>query len=275
MSVERQVAEHYGISDLIGRVRAGLTAAGLDPDRLDPEDLAPVDEFHIGGRAATVHFAGMLDFKAGSRLLDVGSGLGGASRFFALQSQCHVTGIDLTPEYVEAARQLSAMTGMSEATAFETASALALPFGDQAFDGAFTIHVAMNIADRAALYGEVARVLKPGATFGIYDVMKGPAEGLDYPVPWAEEAATSHLTAPDELRGLLQGAGFEVLAFEDRSEFGLEFFKTLQARAAAGGPPPLGLHLLMGESAGQKVANMRANLEAGRILPAVMTARRR
>jgi SAM-dependent methyltransferase len=147
-----------------------------------------------------------------------------------------------------------------------------MPFADATFDAAITLHVAMNIKDRAGLYRESARVLKRGAVLCIYDVMQGPNEGLTFPVPWAETAANSHLTTPQEMQALLADAGFSVEEVEDRTEFGIAFFRE---RLSAGGPPaPLGLHLLMGATARAKFQNMLHGLEQGAIAPVVMIARR-
>lgn len=269
---ERAVARHYQVSSLTERIIEAVKASGLDPDGLRPEDLAPIDEFHIGGRAATRHVLAKMGLTGSEHLLDVGCGIGGAARYIAASVGCRVTGIDLTPEYVEAARDLSARTGLAERTRYQVASALQMPFGDAAFDAAITLHVAMNIKDRAGLYREVARVLRPGAVFAIYDVMQGRNDGLRYPVPWAETPAGSHLTTPDEMQSLLAEAGFEVGEVEDRTDFGIAFFRE---RLAAQGPPPaLGLHVLMGASARDKLQNMLAGLEGGSIAPVVMIARR-
>lgn len=273
-TIENAVARHYGAPDLLARIYAGLEKTGVDLNNLALDDLAPVDEFHIGGRKATVHAVGKLAPGSGDHILDVGCGIGGAVRYLASQTGCRVTGIDLTPEFIETARILTDKTGLGARVAFEAASALDMPFADAAFDGAVTLHVAMNIRDRAGLYGEVARVMKRGAVFCIYDVMKRGEEPIAYPVPWAESADTSHLTTPDEMLGLLEAAGFDVFETEDRSDFALEFFK--QTLAAAGdGPPPLGLHLFMGESAPVKFRNMLQNVEQGRIAVVQMLARRK
>lgn len=272
--IENAVADHYGSANLLDRIYAGLEASGADLDRLVLEDLAPVDEFHIGGRKATVHAVGKLSPGAGDHVLDIGCGIGGAARYMAQATGCRVTGVDLTPGFIETARELTEKTGLGAHVAYEVASALHMPFADGAFDKAITLHVAMNIHDRAGLYGEVARVLKPGATFCIYDVMKRGDDPIAYPVPWAETAETSHLTTPDEMLGLLDGAGFEVFEVEDRSEFAREFFK--QTLAAAGdGPPPLGLNILMGATAPEKFRNMLDNVETSRIAVVQMLARRR
>jgi ubiquinone/menaquinone biosynthesis C-methylase UbiE len=208
--LENAVAEHYGGGDLMARIDAALKAGGADPENLAPKDLAPVDEFHIGGREATQHAVSRMSLGASDHVLDVGCGIGGTARYMAVESGCRVAGIDLTPEFIAVARTLSARLGLSEMLAFEIASALAMPFEDAAFDAATSFHVAMNIAERDRLYGEIARVMRPGATLCIYDVMKtGPGEIL-YLVPWAETAATSHVTSPEEMQALLGEAGFEI-----------------------------------------------------------------
>ena len=272
--IEAAVARHYGGAGLLARILAGLEASGVDPDRLRPDDLAPVDEFHIGGREATAHAVAKLTLTAGAHVLDVGCGIGGAARYIASQAGCRVTGVDLTPEFIATARRLTELTGLDGKISFECASALDMPFEDGAFDAALTLHVAMNIPERAAFYGEIARVLKPGAALCVYDVMKIGEGELAYPVPWAESPETSHLTTVDEMRGLLDGAGFDIGEVEDRSGFARAFFQRALA-AAADGPPPLGTHLILGASAPEKLRNVRNNIEAGHIAPVQMIATRR
>jgi len=275
--IETAVARHYGNAELLARILAGLEASGVDLNRLRPDDLAPVDEFHIGGREATAHAVAKLTLDTKAHLLDVGCGIGGAARYIAAEIGCRVTGLDLTPEFIEVARRLTELTGLDDKIAYECASALDMPFEDGAFDAAITLHVAMNIRERATLYGEIARVLTPGATFCVYDVMKTGAGELTYPVPWAESPETSHLTTADEMRGLLDGAGFELREVEDRSVFARAHFQRTLAAADAseGGPPPLGTHLILGASAPVKFRNMLANIEAGHIAPTQMIATRR
>ena len=166
----RRGPSHYGDGGLLARIRGGLKAAGIEEASLRAEDLAPVDEFHIGGREATAHAVAKMKLRADMRVLDVGCGIGGAARFLAAEIGCQVEGIDLTPEYIAVAKTLTVMTGLTDKVSFETASALDMPFEGAAFDAAITIHVAMNIAKRAELYGEIARVLKPGAVFCNYEV---------------------------------------------------------------------------------------------------------
>ena len=273
MALEDQVAQHYAHGTLEQVILAALAATGKPIDRLAPADLAPVDEFHIGGRAATIEFAGAMGVRAGRELLDIGCGLGGASRYFAHELRCRVVGIDLTADYVAAAKALARRVGLADQVSYQQASALALPFAAARFDGAYMMHVGMNIADKAALFAEARRVMKPGGVFGIYDVMRESAGELRYPLPWAATAATSFLADAATYRRLLEAAGFMVEAVRSRRDFAIAFFREGQAKAAQAGPPPLGLHLLMGKEARQKGANMIANLEAGLVSPTEIIAR--
>ena len=273
-TIESGVARHYGNSDLIGRIIAGLEAAGKDIDRLTIDDIAAIDEFHIGGRTATQFVLDSMNLKAGQQVLDVGCGIGGPARVAASLSDCNVTGIDLVADYIEAAQSLNDLTGLAKKVSCQVGNALDMPFDDAAFDAAFSIHVAMNIKDREGLYGEIARVLKPGAVFCAYDVMKTGDGDLAYPVPWAGGPEVSFLVTPDEMKDLLDQAGFEVEMTAPKADFALGFFDNLQAKKKAM-PKGMSIHLVMGPDANDKVANTRANIANGLIAPVHMVARKK
>lgn len=276
---ENAVAAHYGTGGLLARIDAGLHAGGADPALLKPEDLAPVDEFHVGGRKATEHAIAKMSLSAADHVLDVGCGLGGAARYVAAELGCSVAGIDLTPEFIDVAKTLTARLGLDGQVRLEAASALAMPFEDGVFDAAYSFHVAMNIPNRAGLYREIARVMRPAGTLCIYDIMKtGPGE-IVFPMPWAETPETSHLTSLEETQELLEEAGFEVREIEDRRDFALQFFRQRLAGRDGDGPPPpppppLGIHLVMGGTWREKFKNTLENTSAGRIAPVQMIARR-
>jgi ubiquinone/menaquinone biosynthesis C-methylase UbiE len=273
-TTEQEVVQHWTHGSLEEAIRNGLVASGYSLDRLQPDDLAPVDEFHMGGREATVHLAENIDLKADVTVLDIGSGIGGPARFLAGRYGCRVVGIDVTPEYVKAAESLTGMVGLTGQVAFKIASATALPFDAESFDAATLIHVAMNIDDKERLCAEVARVLKPDGVFGVYEVMRTSDGDLSYPVPWAETAVLSFLATPAEFRQALERAGLVVVAEENRRDFALDFFRRIRTRMIESGPPPLGIHIHMGPTASEKIANMIENLERGLIAPVEMICRR-
>ncbi|QWG17653.1 methyltransferase domain-containing protein [Bradyrhizobium sediminis] len=275
MPTQQDVSDHYTHGGLAAAIRSGIESLGKTINSVTVDDLAPVDEFHIGGRQASEDFLGQLDLSPEKHVLDVGCGLGGAARFVANRYGCRVTGIDLTPEYVETAKVLCRWVGLDNSISLHQGSALAMPFADRAFDRAYMLHVGMNIDDKAKLCSEVSRVLRSNALFGIYDVMKVGDGELTYPVPWATTATSSAVAKPAQYREALEAAGFSVIAERNRRDFALAFFDQLRARtAAADGPPPLGLHILMGRNTPDKVQNMIQNISNGRIAPVELIARK-
>ncbi len=275
MPTPQDVTDHYTHGDLATAIRSGIESLGKKVESITVNDLAPVDEFHIGGRQASEDFLSQLDLSPEKQVLDVGCGLGGAARFVASRYGCRVTGIDLTPEYVETGNVLCGWVGLGNSISLHQGSALAMPFADRAFDRAYMLHVGMNIDDKPKLCSEVSRVLRSDSLFGIYDVMRIGDGELTYPVPWATTAASSALATPAQYREALQAAGFSVIAERNQRDFALAFFDQLRARtAAAGGPPPLGLHILMGRNTPDKVQNMIQNISNGRIAPVELIARK-
>jgi sarcosine/dimethylglycine N-methyltransferase len=265
-NVRADVEKHYGRGEILNSILRALRDAGKDLARLTPPDLAPVDEFHIRGREATIELANRVSLQPGLRALDVGCGLGGSARYLASEHGCHVTGIDLTKEYIEAAGALADLVGLKNRVKFRQSSALSMPFEDNSFDLAWTEHVQMNIADKRAFYGEIARVLKPGGRLLFHDIFQGDGGPPHYPVPWAETGEISFLATPETVRGILNTLGFKLLSWENKSQHSLEWFTATLERVKQSGPPPLGLHLLMGATVKAKFENVLRNLQEGRIV---------
>lgn len=270
MNAPDPVAAHYGLGGLRARIEAALgDRAGDEP--LAEADVSGAAEFHIGGRAATHDLVGRLALSDGDRVLDLGSGLGGTARFMAATTGAEVVGIDLTPEFVDVAGWLSERTGLADRTSFRVGSAVELDPDLVGFDAATLLHVGMNIEDKPALARSAAAALSPGGRFAIYDVMAGANhEPLEFPVPWASDSTTSHVAPASNYVEALEAAGFVVDEVDDRSEWASAALQRLTSSP----PSSLNLGLVMGPDTPTKVANMRANLTAGRIAPTVIVAHR-
>ncbi|MEM7113383.1 MAG: class I SAM-dependent methyltransferase [Chloroflexota bacterium] len=267
MSQTETVIANYTRGDLEAAIRAAIAKMGKSPETMTIAELAAVDEFHIGGRAATKHLLDQLVVHPQSDLLDVGCGLGGAARFVSSNYGCHVTGVDLTSEYIATGRVLNNWVGLAEQIQLKEASALALPFPDGTFDAGYMIHVGMNIGDKVALFREIYRVLRLGASFGVYDIMRIGAGELVFPVPWATVADSSQVVEPAVYGQALGEAGFEITAVNNRHAAAQTFFQAQQAKVTQAGGPPLGLHTLIGAAAPAKFRNMVASIQAGALAP--------
>lgn len=274
MDTEQQVAQHYTHGALKTAILDALTASGKNIDRLAPADLAGVDEFHLGWRPTTVELAKDLGLSSVMHVLDVGSGIGGPARYFAEAHGCRVTGIDLTQEFVDTAIEFTRRCGLADRVSFRQASALALPFPDRSFDAASMIHVGMNIDDKAKVFSEVARLLRPKARFAVYDVMRIADGDIPYPMPWAQTLATSFVRTQGDYRAMLIAAGFKIENEVSRRELTLKLWGEMRRKIAEHGPPKLSLQLLMGESAKERFGNVMSTLEKGIIAPIEIIARR-
>ncbi len=274
-AIEARVADHYTKGALQAAIDAGWTKMRAQSDVAPIDQLAGVDEFHIGGRLATEMVCERMELAPGLKTLDVGCGLGGAARFMAARYGVDVQGVDLTPEYVQVGNALTQAIGLRDKVRLVRASALNLPLNDASFDRASMFHVGMNIDDKDVLFAEISRVLKPGGLLAVYDVMRVGEAPLDYPVAWAQDESTSFVAKVEAYEAAIEAAGLSVYVAEPKRELGLEFFARMKARMAESGPPPLGLHIVMGQDAGAKAGNMAANIAKGAMAPVLMLARKR
>ncbi len=259
---------HYGRNDaLVSEILSGLSAAGYDIDSLDPTALSGADEFHLGGRLATLAVLDSVRTGAPASVLDVGCGIGGPARTIATVLGAQTVGVDLTPSFVAAATELTARVGLADQVSFEVGDALALDQPDGAFDLVTLLHVGMNIADKPKLFTELARVLQPGGWMLVYDIMRIAPGNLSLPMPWASSGDHQHLAEVDDYLSALRAAGLEPGEPVDHRP---TVHKALQRAADA--PPPVNLSNLMGPDFAEMFANLRTAVAAGVVAPMQIVA---
>ncbi len=96
---------------------------------------------------------------------------------------------------------------------------------------------------------------------------------LPYPMPWAETIESSFVETPAAYRALLQAAGFVIESEADRGDMTRELGRQMREHVARDGPPPLGLHTIMGPATPERLGNVMKTLEARIIAPIQMIAR--
>ncbi len=274
--VSNEIRTHYASPGLYERIVQGLKVIGKSSASLDLDDLAPLDEFHLRGPAATQELIEILDVGEDSHVLDVGSGLGGPARRLAKATGCRVTGIDLSEDYCAVGNKLTGWLNLSERVHLESGDATNLErFAPSSFDAAWSIHVGMNIEDKGSLYANVAQVLKPEAPFVLFDILSASTEEPQYPAPWAATPEQSFLASADEMSAHLERAGFSVIEIRDHTSQALTFIdESIAQMKNGGGPPPLGLHLVLGPTFKEIIAGVRQNLAEGRLAPTVLYTRK-
>lgn len=273
MSDVKQIHQaEYAAPNLGERIIAVLEEAGIPPENWVPDVLGPADQIHGGGLQQTQSQAGLVEIAPDMHLLDIGCGIGGPARYFATAYGCQVTGIDLTDEYIEAANLLTQKVGLADRVSFDSGDATDLPYDDEAFDMAWALNVTMNIEDRAGFYAGVRRVLKPGGKFCISEIGQGPGGAPYYPLTWAADPAYSFLLPPDEMRALLEAAGFRVLEWID---------ETARRKASADGRPaaeatpvetPLTIEITRGADYPDRRKNSGRSAKEGRLTNVMLVA---
>jgi SAM-dependent methyltransferase len=256
------VSNYWGRDGLGQAILDTLAASGKNLDRLTIDDLAPLDQFHGGGKTTTVRLARLAKLSSGTRVLDVGGGLGGPARTLAVEFGCQVTVVDLTESYVRAAQMLTAQLGLGDRVTHQVGNALSLPFDDGTFDVVWTQNSGMNIADKPRLYAGFHRVLRAGGVLALQEPMAGPVQPPIFPVMWAPDMATSFLRTPAELRLLIEAAGFQARLWDDIT------LETAGSGPGAANPEHSIQSLVMGKALGAITQAGRRNREEVRIVMA-------
>jgi SAM-dependent methyltransferase len=273
---QSKIVEHYATSELLARLESALRADGADPAHPTIEALAPYDQFHGRGLEATEDMAALVAVRPTDHLLDVGSGLGGPARWLSTRFGCRITGIDLTPEFCAIAEHFTRLLGLGARVRFQVGNALAMPFDDGTFDGAYSMFVSMNIADKARLYREIHRVLKPGGWVVLSEIARGEDGEVMYPMPWAPTEAESFLSTADDTRKGLQSAGFGVEQVKNDLQRALDFAAKSRAMVERGEKPPYRANALIhGDAARATLANVARAYQGGGLIPIEVVARKR
>ncbi|WP_286240743.1 class I SAM-dependent methyltransferase [Neptuniibacter halophilus] len=259
-----QISQHY--QQQLQREQILSRVQQTYPQGPNLYQLAPVDQLHIGGIKASEKLLQRIEQLRPRRILDIGSGTGGLMRLLQSKLDTALVGVDISHELNRLNRDLTALCPEQTSPRLITADAHHLPFADQQFDLILFQHSLLNMPDSRQVLSESRRLLLSDGQLLLHEVLAGDQpEKMRYPVPWARDAAHSHLLSEPRLRKLLQESGFELYQFDDWSAEALawrqrqsEKEKSQQVQAA-----PLSPALILGSDFSRMGANVMANLSSG------------
>lgn len=202
--------------DQVERIHSELAAVGIaDHAQLRVEDLTSFDQYHYHGVEAVDTAIETLSLCSQSRLLEVGAGIGGPSRYVAQRVGCEVTALELQPDLHALGESLTGRCSLDGLVRHICGDILAHPFDAGAFNAVMSLLVFLHIEDRANLFAACHRILEAGGLMFIEDFTKlrepTSAQWRDL----GEKVMCSYLPTPDEYLSHLSNAGFTMHLVED------------------------------------------------------------
>lgn len=257
------VIDHYTQKDMLARLMRALEESYPDVKQVDVDDLAAADHLHARGVAATQSLAAGLKPLTGDAVLDIGCGVGGPARWLADKFNCHVTGIDITPEYHLVSRNLNSLLSLKNKVQTICADAVALPFSDASFDLAYSQYVIMNVEDWTTFCNETSRILRPGSRYMISAVTRGAGPPPQYPLPWARSSTSSHLLTSEVLKRELEKSGLMIAHTRDCTDENLSAYRIVREKIARDGAASLNPQIFMGTALPQAQENSAVGYQNG------------
>ncbi|MFX0028885.1 MAG: class I SAM-dependent methyltransferase [Candidatus Hermodarchaeota archaeon] len=265
MNYEEAINVQYGQKNLIKKIQEVLKNEGIDTAEMIRDVLAPIEELHLLGSVATLDLARKVGLNEKMKVLDVGCGIGGPARNLVLNFGCHVTGLDLSKEYCQAAELINEYVGLGEKIDILQGNALQMPFSNEIFDIVFVQHVLMNISDKKRFLSQIFRVLRPNGHLVVYTICAGTLSPIYYPVIWANNPDINFLLSAVDLRELICNCGFKEFSWEDYTMRVIEEIELQRVKPRPKQKRPINLGLIVMDPS-LKWKNMVLNLKEERIV---------
>jgi sarcosine/dimethylglycine N-methyltransferase len=207
----------------VQRIHNELAALGIGPDAaLRVDQLTPFDQYHYFGTDAVDEALEVLQLQPGSRILDVGSGIGGPARYIAAKTGAHVTALELQPDLHEVARDLTARCGLTSRVEHVCGNILDGAAAKN-YDAIISFLCFLHIPDRAPLFSACRAALKPGGVMYIEDFGKSRPLSADEAKALSVKVQCAVLPGRTEYETHLITAGFADVSMSDVTDAWKDF----------------------------------------------------
>jgi cyclopropane fatty-acyl-phospholipid synthase-like methyltransferase len=202
----------------IHRIRNEIAALGVGPeDPLTPDQLYPFDQFHYHGIDAVRAGAGIIGLGRQSRVLEVGSGLGGPARYLARTVGCQVTALELQQDLHDLASELTRRCGLSTKISHVRGDALTYPLAVGGFDAVVSWLAIHHIPDRPRLMERLAHAVHPGGHIYIEDLTLRDVTSREEFQQMRELLHAVTITEAEDFAQDVDDAGFDEIDMTDMS----------------------------------------------------------
>ncbi|XP_035674737.1 phosphoethanolamine N-methyltransferase 1-like [Branchiostoma floridae] len=192
-----------------------------DNDPLKVTDLITLDQWHYFGLEPVDAAIKLLDVREGARVLDVGAGIGGASRYLAHKTKCHVTAAELLPDNHRVGQDLTSRCGMTGSVKHVCGDIITTELGKQEFDHVMSFQVILYVEDKPRLFRQLYDSLKPGGTiffeefYRLKDVENSDEQAaLDFFL-----LCVNTMPTQQDYKQLLEDAGFQVTVHDNSDAY--------------------------------------------------------
>lgn len=212
-------AKSMKLYDRVERIHHELRALGIADDApLTVSQLVPFDQYHYHGTEAVDLAAARLGLDAGSRVLDVGAGIGGPARWLAATTGCHVTALELQPDLNATAAELTRRCGLADRVTHVAGDILDGPPVEGDYDAVISFLAILHIPDRARLFEACHRALRRGGGMYIEDFTLRSEPTAERREALRVKVQCPYVPPPDVYRRHLLDAGFETVEMDDVTE---------------------------------------------------------
>jgi SAM-dependent methyltransferase len=191
------------------------------------------DSLHPGGLELTTRLASLTETDSGSRVLDVGSGLGATAVHLARTVGCHVTAVTLESEGLTAGRERARLDGVVDRVRFIQDDILSIDMGQEQFDSVFMECVLSIFEDKDAVLGRLRGMLRSGGRIGLTDVTVNGPLPVEMQGLLATAGCVGGALSLDAYGALLEGDGFVVEVRRDCPDITKTFMAGLRDKLLA------------------------------------------
>lgn len=164
------------------------------------------------------HMADLLELSSDNKVLDIGSGYGGAARYLASTFGCSVVALNLSEKENQRNREINAERGLTDKIEVIDGSFESIPLEDNSVDAVWSQDAILHSGHREKVIQEVARVLKPGGHFIFTDPMQSDdcPEGVLQPI--LDRIHLTSLGSPAFYRQVATQHGMQEVVFEEHTQ---------------------------------------------------------